>query len=50
VLRKCRACDWAGPVARVCWPVRDFVLVKSETRPAGPEYEVLARWGLHSPA
>jgi RNA 2',3'-cyclic 3'-phosphodiesterase len=50
VLRKCRACEWPGRVAQVCWPVRDFVLVKSETRPAGPEYEILARWKLCAPA
>jgi RNA 2',3'-cyclic 3'-phosphodiesterase len=46
VLRKCRTCEWAGPVARVCWPVRDFVLVKSETLPSGPSYEVLDRWAF----
>lgn len=46
VLRACRACDWPGPVAPVAWPVRDFVLVRSETLPAGPVYEVVDRWPL----
>jgi RNA 2',3'-cyclic 3'-phosphodiesterase len=46
VLRGCRACDWPGPVDAVEWPVRDFVLVRSETRPAGPRYEIVARWPL----
>jgi RNA 2',3'-cyclic 3'-phosphodiesterase len=43
VLRGCARCDWPGPVAPVGWPVRDFVLVRSETLPAGPRYEVLGR-------
>jgi RNA 2',3'-cyclic 3'-phosphodiesterase len=48
VLRGCRACDWAGPVAPVAWPVDDFVLVKSgsDTSFPGPHYEVLDRWPL----
>jgi 2'-5' RNA ligase len=46
VLRACRACDWPGPLAPVTWPVRDFVLVRSETLPAGPVYEVVDRWPL----
>jgi RNA 2',3'-cyclic 3'-phosphodiesterase len=46
VLRGCRSCDWAGPVAPVAWPVRDFVLVRSETLPAGPTYTVVDRWAL----
>lgn len=48
VLRGCRACDWAGPVAPVAWPVEDFVLVKSgsDTSFPGPHYEVLERWPL----
>lgn len=46
VLRGSRACDWPGPVAPVAWPVRDFALVRSETLPAGPAYDVLDRWPL----
>ncbi|HRP88288.1 MAG TPA: RNA 2',3'-cyclic phosphodiesterase [Gammaproteobacteria bacterium] len=48
VLRGCRACDWAGPVAPVAWPVDDFVLVNSgsDTSFPGPHYEVLDRWPL----
>lgn len=46
VLRDCRRCDWPGPVAPVRWPVRDFVLVSSETLPGGPRYEVIAQWPL----
>lgn len=46
VLRGCARCDWPGPVAAVDWPVRDFVLVRSVTLPAGPQYEVLDRWRL----
>lgn len=46
VLRGCRSCEWAGPVAPVGWPVDEFVLVRSETLPEGPRYEVLDRWPL----
>jgi RNA 2',3'-cyclic 3'-phosphodiesterase len=46
VLRGCRSCDWAGPVEPVSWPVREFVLVRSETLPAGPVYHVIDRWAL----
>ena len=49
VLRGCASCDWPGPVAPVAWPVRDFVLVRSETLPAGPRYEVVDRWPLRLP-
>jgi RNA 2',3'-cyclic 3'-phosphodiesterase len=49
VLRVCRSCDWAGPVVPVDWPVREFVLVRSETLPAGPQYEVVDRWALTNP-
>jgi RNA 2',3'-cyclic 3'-phosphodiesterase len=43
VLRHCRACAWPGPVTPVDWPVRDFALVSSVTRAAGPEYTVIER-------
>jgi len=46
VLRGCRRCVEVGPVAPVAWPVRDFVLVRSETRPEGARYEIVGRWGL----
>jgi RNA 2',3'-cyclic 3'-phosphodiesterase len=46
VLRGCRACDWPGPVAPVDWPVRDFALVRSQTLPDGPRYDVVDRWPL----
>lgn len=46
VLRACRACDWPGPVTPVHWPVRDFVLVRSDTLLAGPAYSVIGRWPL----
>lgn len=32
-----------GPI---CWPARDFVLVKSSLRPDGARYEELGRWPL----
>jgi len=41
VLRGCRACDWDGEIAPVEWPVRGFVLVRSETLPGGPVYRVV---------
>lgn len=41
VLRKCRACDWEGEIDPVEWPVEGFVLVRSETLPSGPRYEVI---------
>jgi RNA 2',3'-cyclic 3'-phosphodiesterase len=46
VLRACRGCDWDGELVPVDWPVREFVLAKSETLDSGPRYEVLARWRL----
>lgn len=46
VLRGCRRCDEVGPVTPVAWPVRDFVLVRSETRPEGARYQIVDRWGL----
>jgi RNA 2',3'-cyclic 3'-phosphodiesterase len=49
VLRACRSCDWAGPVVPVDWPVREFALMRSETLPAGPRYEVVDRWALTNP-
>lgn len=30
----------------VCWPVREFAMVASETRPDGARYRTLARWPL----
>lgn len=33
--------------APVIWPVKDFVLVRSELKPEGSEYTVLRRWPLH---
>ena len=41
VLRNCRACDWAGEIEPVDWLVAGFELVRSETLPAGPRYEVI---------
>jgi len=32
---------------RMNWPVRDFVLVASETLPEGAQYTVLRRWSLN---
>ena len=46
VLRGCRRCAAPGPVQPVAWPVRDFVLVRSETRPEGARYEIVDHWGL----
>ena len=46
VLRGCRSCDWPGPITPVAWPVRDFVLLGSETHSSGPRYEVLDHWPL----
>ncbi len=46
VLRACPRCDWPGPVSPVGWPVRDIVLVRSETLPAGARYQVIERWPL----
>jgi RNA 2',3'-cyclic 3'-phosphodiesterase len=46
VLRGCRRCDWEGEIAPVPWPVRDFVLVKSETLDSGARYELIDRWAL----
>ncbi|HKQ82384.1 MAG TPA: RNA 2',3'-cyclic phosphodiesterase [Steroidobacteraceae bacterium] len=33
-------------VTPISWPVNDFVLVSSRTRPQGSRYEVLQRWPL----
>jgi RNA 2',3'-cyclic 3'-phosphodiesterase len=49
VLRGCRTCDWPGPIETVAWPVRDFVLVRSDTLPSGPHYEIVGRWPLAGP-
>lgn len=46
VLRDCRGCKWQGPLAPVRWPVRDFVLLCSETLPEGARYEIIQRWPL----
>jgi RNA 2',3'-cyclic 3'-phosphodiesterase len=46
VLRRCRACAWPGPVTPAEWPVRDFALVSSVTRPTGADYTVIQRWPL----
>jgi len=34
------------PSPRIRWPVRDFVLVRSDTHPDGAYYTVLQRWRL----
>jgi 2'-5' RNA ligase len=34
------------PPPAIRWPVRDFALVRSETRPDGAQYNVLQRWQL----
>jgi RNA 2',3'-cyclic 3'-phosphodiesterase len=44
VLRSCPRCDWPGPVSPVDWPVREFVLARSVTLPAGARYQVIERW------
>ena len=46
VLRRCRRCELPASPPPVRWPVREFVLVRSETRPEGAVYEILDRWGL----
>lgn len=44
--RNCRREAGMAPLARLSWPVREFVLVESRTRPEGADYSVLARWPL----
>lgn len=44
--RKLKGVVPATIISPLHWPVRDFVLVDSVTGPAGPRYQVLARWRL----
>ena len=37
------------PIEPLDWPVSEFVLAASETRPEGADYRVLARWPLRGP-
>ncbi|NGX15258.1 RNA 2',3'-cyclic phosphodiesterase [Wenzhouxiangella sp. XN24] len=46
LLRRCRHCELPAVPQPVRWPVREFVLVRSETRPEGADYEILDRWEL----
>ncbi len=46
LVRNCRREAGPARLARLAWPVREFVLVESRTRPEGADYSVLARWPL----
>ena len=46
VMRRCRRCTPPPPPGPVEWPVREFVLVCSETRPEGAHYAIIGRWAL----
>ena len=47
--RKLRGRPRLAPPPPLAWEVRDFVLVRSRTRPDGAAYEVLTRWPLLPP-
>jgi RNA 2',3'-cyclic 3'-phosphodiesterase len=44
--RKLKGVVPGATISPLRWPVRDFVLAESVTGPAGPRYQVLARWPL----
>jgi 2'-5' RNA ligase len=44
--RRLRRCPRFPEPQPIDWPVRDFVLVESQTGPRGAEYEILRRWPL----
>ena len=46
LLRKARRAPPERNAAVLSWPVGEFVLVASETRPEGASYQVLRRWPL----
>ncbi len=46
LMRKVRRGPEPTSVAPIRWPVRRFSLIRSQTRPAGVEYEVLNHWPL----
>lgn len=46
VAREVRRAPRATGSIAVTWPVSDYVLVSSQTAPAGSSYTVLARWPL----
>jgi 2'-5' RNA ligase len=48
LMRKARRAPEGEPPAGITWPVSDFALVVSETRPEGVRYEVVRRWDLSS--
>jgi 2'-5' RNA ligase len=46
LLRKARRAPLDSGMHAIVWPVQDFALVHSETRPEGAVYTVLQRWRL----
>lgn len=46
LLRNVHAAPSLPAVPPLAWPVRDFLLVRSETRPQGAHYTEVARWPL----
>jgi len=46
LMRKARRAPLAADPPLMAWPIRDFALVASETRPEGACYTVLRRWPL----
>lgn len=46
LMRKARRAPAEEPCEATLWPVADFALMLSDTRPEGVRYEVLQRWPL----
>ncbi len=46
LMRKARRPPAENFISPLAWPINEFALVVSETRPEGVRYEVLQRWGL----
>ena len=46
LMRKARRAPAQDPADKLSWPITDFALVRSDTRPEGVRYEVLRKWKL----
>jgi 2'-5' RNA ligase len=46
LMRKAKLTKPLPTIPPFSWPVEDFCLVRSKTKPTGTQYEVIARWPL----